>query len=107
MFAISIQQRVFQLEYILQLFGNLLISSDWTRDLLCECVGIELVDISFYGTIHEHSVYGDIRMRNLRHEDCKFQRIIISHLIKPLLDSNFGIQDNSGELLILHALVTH
>ena len=101
MFAISIQQRVFQLEHMLRLFGNLLISSDWTRDLLCECVGTELVDISFYGIMHEHSVYGDIRMRNLRQEDCKFQRIMISHLIKPLLNSNFGKQDSSGEWLIL------
>jgi len=105
MFAISIQQRIFQLEHMLRLFGNLVISSDWTRDLLCECVGTELVDISFYGIMHEHSVYGDIKMRNLRQEDCKFQRIMVTHLIKPLLDSNFAIQDNSGKLLlILHTI---
>ena len=100
MFAISIQQRVFQLEHMLRLFGNLLISNDWTRELLCECVGTELVDISFYGRMHEHSVYGDIRMRNLHQEDRKFQQIMVSHLIKPLLHSNFGIEDKSSELML-------
>jgi len=87
MFALSLQQRVFQLENMLRLFGTLLTSASWTRDLLCECAGTELVDLSFYGTVHQHSVYGDIRLRNLRREDCKLQHLMITYLIKPLVDS--------------------
>ena len=87
MFTLSLQQRVFQLENMLRLFGTLLASASWTRDLLYECAGTELVDLSFYGTMHQHSIFGDIRMRNLRSEDCKLQRLMITYLIKPLVDS--------------------
>lgn len=87
MFALSLQQRVFQLEPMLRLFGTLLTTASWTRDLLYESAGTELVDLSFYGTMHQHSVYGDIRLRNLRSEDCKLQRIMVNYLIKPLVDS--------------------
>ena len=97
MFALSLQQRVFQLENMLQLFSTLLTSGSWTRELLYECAGTELVDLSFYGMIHQHSVYGDIRLRNLRSEDCKLQRLIITFLIKPLVDSQH--EDNiSGNI---------
>ena len=99
MFALSLQQRVFQLENMLQLFGTLLASASWTRELLYECAGTELVDLSFYGTIHQHSVYGDIRLRSLRSEDCKLQRLIITYLIKPLVDSLHEDSTSGKDLL--------
>lgn len=97
MFALSLQQRIFQLENMLRLFGTLLTSGNWTRDLLCECAGTELIDLSFYGTIHQHSVYGDIRVRSLRSEDCKLQRLMITYLIKPLVDSHHEGNSISGK----------